>query len=185
MAMDYLYNFPIHINKDISIFSFLYAGDVRFSLNGTIYHNNSIVTLEDIGETDALLCMTNFTVCCQHPHNMGNWFFPNGARVPSSTVDGKFYRTRGQMVVRLLHRGGGVDGIYHCEIPVSTNINQTIFIGVYTANSGELQNNCGVWVWVSSSSFFQLQVSSSSWHALHTCTVLMCACDCTSEMVVL
>ena len=31
------------------------AGDVWFSLNGTIYQNNSIVTLEDICEGDAAL----------------------------------------------------------------------------------------------------------------------------------
>ena len=146
-AIDYLYNLPIHINKDISIFSFLYAGDVWFSLDGTTYRNNSIVTLEDIGEErDALLCMTNFTACCRPPYNTGNWFFPNGTRVPNSGNQWDFYRTRGQMMVLLHRRVGGVDGIYRCEIPVSTNINQTIYIGVYTANSGELKNNCGVWV---------------------------------------
>ena len=145
MAIDYLYNFPVHINMDISIFSFLYAGDVRFSLRGTTYQNNSIVTLENIGvERDALLCMTNFTACCQHPYSIGNWFFPNGTRVPSSGSQSDFYRTRRQMMVPLHRRRGGEEGIYHCEIPVSTNINQTIFIGLYTANSGELQNNCGV-----------------------------------------
>ena len=144
-AIDYLYNFLIHINKEINIFSFLYADDVWFSLNGTTYQNNSIVTQEDIGDDgDGLLCMTNFTACCQPPFNVGNWFFPNGTRVPSSGSQWDFYRTRGQMVVDLNRRRGRVDGIYRCEIPVSTNINQTIYIGLYTANSGELQNNCGV-----------------------------------------
>ena len=147
MAINYLHNFPMHKYKDISIFSFLHADDIWFSLNGTTYQNNSIVNLEDIGEVgDALFCMTNFTACCRHPYNMGNWFFPNGTRVPSRSVNVSetFYRTRGHMVVLLHHRGGGEEGIYHCEIPVSTNINQTIFIGLYTANTGELQNNCGV-----------------------------------------
>ena len=151
MVIDYLYNFLIHINKEISIFSFLYAGDVRFSLNGTTYQNNSIVTLENIGNNSdtALLCMTNFTPCCRPSYNesaVGNWFFPNGTTVPSRSVNVSttFYRTRGRMVVLLHHGGGGVDGIYRCEIPVSTNIYQTIYIGVYTANSGELPNNCGV-----------------------------------------
>ena len=138
--------------------SFLYAGNFRFSLNGTTYHNNSIVTLEDIGkEGDALLCMTNFTACCRSPYTdenmnmsaIGNWFFPNGSRVPSRSsngvsVSGTFYRTRGRMVVLLHRRRGGEEGIYHCEIPDSANVTQTIYIGVYTVNSGELQNNCGV-----------------------------------------
>ena len=136
-------------NKDIIISSFLYAG-IRFSLNGTTYRNNSIVTLENIGEKgDALLCMTNFNACCRSPYTdenmaIGNWFFPNGTTVLSMSASEAFYRTRGKMVLLLHRRRGEEEGIYHCEIPVSTDINQIIYIGVYTANSGELQNNCGV-----------------------------------------
>ena len=114
-----------------------------FSFRNVTYQNNSNVTLEDIGEDDTgLLCKTNLTACCQSAHNNengsanGNWFFPNGTRVPSSgTMD--FYSTRGQMVVQLNRRRGGVEGIYHCEIPDSMNVMQTIYIGVYTASTGE------------------------------------------------
>ena len=69
------------------------AGDVWFSLSGTIYQNNSNVTLEDIGEgDDALLCMTNFTACCTSNFTgtvstLGNWFFPNGTRIFSKIVN--------------------------------------------------------------------------------------------------
>ena len=121
------------------------AGDVWFSLNGTTYQNNSCVTLEDIGEENdtALLCMTNFTACCRAPYTdengsaIGNWFFPNGTVVPSSGTHEDFYRTRGRMMVALNRRRGGVDGIYSCEIPDSTNVTQTIYIGVYTGGIGE------------------------------------------------
>ena len=115
-----------------------------FSLNGTTYQNNSCVTLEDIGENDtALLCMTNLTACCSPSHTgenmsaLGNWFFPNGSKVPTR---GNFYRRRGQSVVRLNHGRGGVEGIYRCKIPDSMNVTQTIYIGVYTASTGE--RNC-------------------------------------------
>ena len=99
------------------------------------------MTLEDIGKDDtSLLCVTNLTACCRRPYThengstIGNWFFPNGTRVPSSgTMD--FYRTRGKMVVQLHHRRGGVEGIYHCEILDSMNVTQTIYIGVYSANT--------------------------------------------------
>ena len=71
----------------------------------------------------------------------GNWFFPSGNRVTSeTTVNGTqsdFYRDRGASVVRLNHRRGGEDGIYRCEIPDTTNVTQTIYIGVYTASIGE------------------------------------------------
>ena len=102
------------------------------------------MTLEDIGEDDtALFCMTNFTACCRAPYTgengtgLGNLYFPNGTEVPSSGMQWDFYRIRGPMVVSLNRRGGGEDGIYQCEIPDSMNVTQTIYIGVYTAGSGE------------------------------------------------
>ena len=103
------------------------------------------MALEDIGEDDtALLCMTNFTACCRPPpftgenrSVLGNWFFPNGTKVPSGGRQLDFHRTRGRSVVRLNRRRGGVAGIYRCEIPDSMNVTQTLYIGVYTAGTGE------------------------------------------------
>ena len=106
------------------------------------------MTLEDIGEgDDALFCLTNQTACCQHPYNTEgtsrNWYFPNGTRVPSIKVNNTsgeqwdFYRTRGQMVVSMNRRRGGVEGIYCCEIPDTMSVTQTIYIGVYSASTGE------------------------------------------------
>ena len=123
--------------------SFPGASDVWFSLNGTTYQNNSIVILEDIGEDndDALLCITNQTACCRSNDTGGStlrtWFFPNGTKVPSSDKQWDFYRTRGQMVVRLHHRRGGVEGIYYCKIPDTLGFTQTKYIGVYSASTGE------------------------------------------------
>ena len=121
---------------------------VRFSLRGTTYQNNSLVTLEDIGEwANALLCITDKTTCCHPSYSgemgavIGNWFFPNGTRVPNKFRDNPqwdFYRTRDQMIVHMHRRRGGVTGIYHCKILDAMNVTQTIYIGVYTANTGEL-----------------------------------------------
>ena len=123
------------------------AGDVWISLRGTTYQNNSNVTLEDIGDNNdtALVCVTNLTTCCRPPYTgengsvLGNWFFPNGTQVPSGGDQGDFHKTRGQMEIALQRRRGGEEGIYHCEIPDSMNIVQTIYIGVYSANTGEWQ----------------------------------------------
>ena len=120
------------------------AGDVWFSLRGTTYQNNSCVTLEDIGEgDDALLCITNLTASDFTGTSLGNWFFPNGTRVPGRIVthtsgeQWDFYRTRGEMVVRLNRIRGGEEGIYRCEIPDSLNVLQAIYIGVYNTSSGK------------------------------------------------
>ena len=95
------------------------------------------MTLENIGEGgDALLCITNYTARCRPPAN-GNWFFPNGTRVPNSGNQWDFFRNRGEMVVRMHRRRGGMEGIYRCEIPDTMNVTQTIYIGVYSATTGE------------------------------------------------
>ena len=110
--------------------------DVWFSLTNTTYQNNSLVTLEDIGEDAALLCKTNQMACCRPSDTvLGNWFFPNGTRVPSQGYQWDFYRDRGQMVVQLHRRRGGENGIYNCEISDSMNVIRTIYIGVYTTNT--------------------------------------------------
>ena len=103
------------------------------------------MTLGDIGEgINALLCVTDQPACCRPPYTdsigqlaIGNWFFPNGSRVPSPGVQWDFHKTRGQSVVHLQRRRGGEDGIYHCVIPDSMNVYQTIYIGVYSRTSAQ------------------------------------------------
>ena len=70
---------------------------------------------------------------------MGNWFFLNGTRInaPGEDSDWGFYRTRGEIVVLMHRRGGGVDGIYRCDILYTMYTTQTIYIGVYSASTGE------------------------------------------------
>ena len=135
----------VHIGFQTSFkrdsFYFPCAGGVRFSLRGTTYQNNSLVTLEDIHEgDDALLCITDLTACCRPPYVsglVGNWFFPNGTRGPSSGNNWDFHRTRGQSAVFLHRRRGGVNGIYSCVIRDAMNVTQIIYIGMYSASTGE------------------------------------------------
>ena len=120
-------------------------GAVSFWFRGTTYQNNSVVTLEDIGEgDDALLCVTDLTACCRPPYTdsfgqsvIGNWFFPNGTRVTTSGSNWDIHRTRSASAILLHRRTGGVTGIYSCVIPDAMNVIQTIYIGVYTASTGE------------------------------------------------
>ena len=128
---------------------------VWFSLNGTTYLNNSLVILEDIGEgdDDGLLCITDQSACCSKEFTgvmglaIGNWYFPNGTRVPSSgNWQGDFYRTRAGMVVLLHRRRGGVDGVYRCVVADAMNVTQTIYIGVYTSSTGKQYKNILQWL---------------------------------------
>ena len=101
------------------------------------------MTLEDIGEwDDALLCMTDNRMCCARAQVpgfgiLGDWYYPNGTGVSNIGEMWEFYRNRGQSVVRLNRRRGGVAGIYHCEIPDANGITQDIYVGLYTNDKGE------------------------------------------------
>ena len=98
------------------------------------------MALEDIGEgDDALVCLSNLADCHSDAMGLvlGNWFFPNGTRVPSNGASFDFYSDRIEMVVRLNRRQGGEEGIYYCEIPDLANVTQTIYIGVHTTGTGE------------------------------------------------
>ena len=117
---------------------FIHPGGIKFVLNGIAYQNHSIVSPKDIGEdSHALLCITNFYNCCRPPYTsgmksvLGNWFFPNETRVPSTSKQWDFHRTRSHMVVYLHRRRGEVKGIYQCVLPDAMNVTKTIYIGIY------------------------------------------------------
>ena len=108
-------------------------------MNGAIIPNHGFVLLDNIGESiDSLLCLTDLPACCSPPYAesaLGNWFFPNGTRVPSSGNQWNFHRNRGQMSVLLSRTRGGANGIYRCYVPSETKDHQ-LYVGVYAANSG-------------------------------------------------
>ena len=122
---------------DIAISFFLGTGNVSFSIRGITYQNNSLVTLEDIGEgDDALLCLTDQTACCRHPYTremgtaIGNWSFPNRTTVPSDIIRCKvgflqYLRWNGD--IHGPYRRGGVTGIYSCMIPDAMNVSQSVY----------------------------------------------------------
>ena len=112
-------------------------------MNGAIIPNHGFVPLDNIGEaSNSLLCLTNNTLCCKHAQSggvnpLGDWYYPNGTGVANNGEMWEFYRNRDASVVRLRRRSGGEDGIYRCVIPDAAGANQTIYIGVYNASTGE------------------------------------------------
>lgn len=121
---------------------------VHFSLSGISYGNNSLVTLEEIGEADenSLLCVTDNLNCCARSDNtvsnvpLGEWTFPNRSLLDTNNSGDGLYRTRRTSVVRL-HRRSGVTvegGMFDCEVLNQANQMIRIYIGIYPLNeSGE------------------------------------------------
>ena len=126
------------INSSYSVLVHVCTTEVNLVLNGYIYGNNSIVTVDDIAENDsALLCYTNSDGCCESSRK-GEWYFPSGTTVGVMNDGGDLYRNRGPSVVRLNRRNNAMmpTGVFRCEIPDVNGTNQSIYVGIYPHGEG-------------------------------------------------
>ena len=146
-----------------------HATGIGLILNNVQYPNNSVVNITDIGTgSAALFCTTTSTGCCLSTDG-SNWYFPNGSAVQPMRLIGDattYYRSR-----TISHTGGGTvhlhrisgattTGVFNCTIPNGSGDLQSIYVGIYTATTGEsylLKRNKSVSVPVSVS---QLIVST-------------------------
>ena len=90
-----------------------------------------MVLLEDIGEnTDALLCVTNYPTCC----SSGEFYYPDGSRVPTRSSGQDFYRNRGNQLILLHRRNNAMSptGTYRCVIQDANGVDQNLFINIGT-----------------------------------------------------
>ena len=121
---------------------------VYLQINGTRVPNHGFVGRGELRVSNRnrsidnpLLCVTpDNTNCCSSAETgggalLGNWYFPNGTEVPPDSTGWNFYITKGPGVVRLHRRTGGVSGIYRCEIPDQSGINQILYVGLYAISS--------------------------------------------------
>ena len=83
----------------------------------------------------ALLCVTPAADCCT-VSGSGDWFSPSGSVVTTSTSSAT-YQVKGNFFVELRRNSGEVEGIYRCDIQLSTGAAHTSFyVGLYLAGSG-------------------------------------------------
>ena len=130
------------------IYSFIYncnTAGLGFNLKGELHSNNSIVTITDIGSgTNALYCFTNKSGCCRDSESgaNGEWFFPNRNAVEGNgrVSMSDFSRNRGPSAVLLNRRNDAMEptGLYRCEVLDMRNVVQSIYVGLYISNRGQL-----------------------------------------------
>ena len=110
--------------------------DVGLLFRGNIVQNNSVVTIEEIGENEnALICRTTLRPCCNTlPNRYGEWYYPNGTIVPTSGAGYDYYRSRGDDgTVRLNRRNSAASpsAVFYCQLPDSNGNTQTLYVGLY------------------------------------------------------
>ena len=117
--------------------------------------NHSYVDLSQVGRPDAggggegVQCITDLATCCTStdgPHR-GDWYFPDGTRLPFPAFNVDTYEARVSQGVDL-RRNIGINsptaGIYRCDVPTiavnddtDTSVRDTpVYVGLYTASGG-------------------------------------------------
>ena len=119
---------------------------VYLSLRGTVYVNNDVIPITEIGETNTtsntgLQCITDRMPCCTAVGaRAGDWYFPDGTTVLPVGVATTFYRNRGDDGTINLNRLNTnimmPTGLFCCEVPDAAGRTQRV-----CANIGELEMN--------------------------------------------
>ena len=119
------------------------------SFMGQTLANHSYVDLSLVGSSgsDIVQCYTDLGTCCRDTHGVhrGDWFFPNGTRLPFSGYGDIIEDRRAQRVeIRRSNSATSPVGIYRCDIPTITvhdddddSVRDTVYVGLYTASGGK------------------------------------------------
>ena len=117
------------------------------SINGTLYTNNSVIPVTEIGETDPLdtsaenngiQCITDKMPCCG-VEEVGEWLFPSGQVVPGLEDAVSFYVNRGKNdgTVNLNRLSDSMvpTGMFCCVIPDALENTHYVCVGVASIDS--------------------------------------------------
>ena len=124
------------------------------SFMGHTLANHSYVDLSLVGRPDVLInsdnsveCHTDLTSCCSSSEGIhrGDWYFPNGSRLPFPQGTGIFESRVSQRVdLRRNVDRSIISGIYHCVVPTiavhddnNTSVRDwPVYVGLYGSDGG-------------------------------------------------
>ncbi|CAI7989305.1 Tyrosine-protein phosphatase Lar [Geodia barretti] len=92
--------------------------------------------------TDCIQCHTDVNTCCSSSQgpDRGDWYFPNGSRLPFEGQGDIFERRADQRVdlCRRVDSSPPQPGIYRCDIPIIIRSGEqlSVHVGVYGGNDG-------------------------------------------------
>ena len=127
---------------------------------GQTLANHSYVDLSQVGRPelggDSVQCITDLGTCCTNTDgaHRGDWFFPNGTRLPFPG-NGDIFEQREAQRVDLRRRNNATSpvGIYRCDIPTiavhdypDISVRHTVYVGLYTASGGIFSTYCQLYV---------------------------------------
>ena len=130
---------------------FLFLGLLFFALvtvcaqyishNGQVLLNHAYLNLSQVGNTTSrsVRCRTNYFSCCTVvDREQGGWYLPSGLISSDSMSTPDIYVEHKNQEV-CLSRKNNVNrpsGIYRCDIPTSTSVMQSLYLGLYYGSGG-------------------------------------------------
>ena len=130
------------------------------SFRGNPLPNHSYVDFDDVGkygsgdDTDTVQCHTDLSTCC-NTHRLsprGDWFFPNGTRLPFYNESGDIHESLLTRVVHIYRRNpaiNGPSGIYRCFIGTiavhdhnTASVGEAVYVGLYHNGGGTYYVGC-------------------------------------------
>ena len=117
--------------------------------------NHSYVDFDEVGENrnNAVQCHTDLSTCC-NTHRLsprGDWFFPNGTRLPFYNESGDIKESLLTRVVRIrrINNANGPSGIYRCFIGTNAthdnndpSVGEAVYVGLYHNGGGTYYVGC-------------------------------------------
>ena len=118
--------------------------------------NHSYVDLSLVGSagsgSDSVQCITDLGTCCSYTQGVhrGDWYFPNGTRLPFSGGGGIFeFRNAERVDLRRNNNANSPVGIYRCDIPTNAvyddsdiSVRDTVYVGLYYPSGGMFPSYC-------------------------------------------
>ena len=85
-------------------------------------------------DRDTVQCHTKLTTCCVQEvgRERGDWHAPDGTVLPTTSAPVTQQLTYHRINL-LNHNSGAMSGIYHCSIAVSTESNESVYVGLYSS----------------------------------------------------
>ena len=121
--------------------TFPYVSFMNQTLANHSYMDLSLVG-DNVSGSDSVQCHTDLATCCKAyrgPHR-GDWYFPNGTRLPFPGGNTITFESRGAERVDLRRRSDSFSqtGIYHCYISTNavhhsmdSSVRDTVYVGLY------------------------------------------------------
>ena len=119
----------------------------NLSFMGQTLANHSLVDISQVGTgNNSVQCHTDLNTCCsgQQGSHRGDWYFPNGDRLPLPDGSDIVVSRLSQRVDLRRNHGTEPTGIYRCDIETDAvhdnDMRETVYVGLYTSDEGIISN---------------------------------------------